>query len=218
MSRLALPSQRLTLPVAHGGLEALLNEPEGPRAAAVVCHPHPLHGGTMNNNVVHRLAAGLHKAGIAALRFNFRGVGASTGSYGEGAGEEEDVGAALDFLQARYPALPLLVAGFSFGSRVGLSVGARDPRVERLLGVGLALSLFDFSFLETTPKPKAIVHAERDEYGSATELRALFARMAEPKLLRVVPEATHLFAGKLEELEQAIDEAIAWLESLPRAA
>jgi alpha/beta superfamily hydrolase len=213
-----MPSQRLTLPVSHGGLEALLNEPERPRAAAVVCHPHPLQGGTMKNSVVHRLAAGLYESGIAALRFNFRGVGASTGSYGGATGEEEDVRAALDFLQARHPALPLWVAGFSFGARVGLSVGVRDPRVERLLGVGLAPSLFDLSFLENAAKPKAIIHAERDELASMTELRALFERMPEPKLLRVVPEATHLFAGKLDEVARAIREAIRWLESAPGTA
>src|SRR5258708_31867953 len=126
------PSGRLAIPVAHGQLEAILKAPASPVAAAVVCHPHPLGGGTMNNNVVYRAAKALHEAGLAVLRFNFRGVGASTGRYDGGAGEEEDALAALDLLAQLHPRLPLWMAGFSFGARVGLSVGARDVRVEKL--------------------------------------------------------------------------------------
>ena len=142
------PSGRFAIPVAHGQLEAILKEPESPVAAAVVCHPHPLGGGTMNNNVVYRAAKALNEAGLAVLRFNFRGVGASTGRHDGGAGEEEDALAALDLLAQRYPDLPLWMAGFSFGARVGLTVGARDGRIERLLGVGLALRMFDYHFLD----------------------------------------------------------------------
>ena len=105
------PSGRAVIPVGHGGLEAILREPTAPIAAAVVCHPHPLHGGTMNNNVVYRTAKVLVDAGVAALRFNFRGVGASTGRHAEGVGEEDDVRAALAYLRARHPALPLWIAG-----------------------------------------------------------------------------------------------------------
>ena len=126
------PSGRIVIPVAHGGLEAILREPAAPIAAAVVCHPHPLGGGTMNNNVVYRTAKVLVEAGIAALRFNFRGVGASSGSHADGLGEEDDVRAALATLRARHPALPLWVAGFSFGARVGLAVGAEDPQAASL--------------------------------------------------------------------------------------
>jgi alpha/beta superfamily hydrolase len=202
---------RLEIPVSHGKLEALLQEPENPIAAAVVCHPHPLMGGTMDNNVVYRLARGLYDAGLAALRFNFRGVGFSTGIYGEGAGEEEDVRAAIDFLQDRHHDLPVWVAGFSFGAQVGLATGERDERVERLLGIGLALSLHDFSFLERSLKPKAIIQAENDEFGPVSEVRSLVARMAEPKHLSIVASATHLFPGKLPELERAIAEAVGFL-------
>src|SRR5580765_1850567 len=144
------------IPVEHGQLEALLKEPSAPIAAAVVCHPHPLGGGTMNNNVVYRLSRALVDAGVVVLRFNFRGVGASTGRHDGGVGEEADALAALDTLAGLHPDLPLWMAGFSFGARVGLTGGAREPRVGKLLGIGLALSMFDYSFLATTPKPKAI--------------------------------------------------------------
>src|SRR5215510_1314294 len=108
------PSGRVVIPVAHGQLEAILREPSSAVAAAVVCHPHPRGGGTMNNNVVYRAAKALVAGGVTTLRFNFRGVGASTGSYGDGIGEEEDVRAAIDFLREHAPTLPVWVAGFSF--------------------------------------------------------------------------------------------------------
>jgi alpha/beta superfamily hydrolase len=126
----ALPaSGRIDLPVAHGALEAILKESATPFAAVVVCHPHPVHGGTMNNNVVYRVAKALTDAGASVLRFNFRGVGRSTGAYDNGVGEEDDARAALDFLAERAPGIPLWMAGFSFGARVGLTVGDADARV-----------------------------------------------------------------------------------------
>jgi len=211
---LAIPSEPLAIPVAHGQLEARLHAPESPWAAALVCHPHPLLGGTMNNPVAYRLARGLYGAGLAVLRFNFRGVGASTGSWGEVTGEEQDAQAGLELLAARFPGLPLWVAGFSFGARVGLLVGARDGRVERLLGAGLALSAFDHSEFERCAKPKAFVQAEQDEYGGAAQVAAFVERLPEPKRLRVVAGTTHLFPGRLPELEREIDDAVAWLRGL----
>jgi alpha/beta superfamily hydrolase len=208
------PSGRVAIPVSHGRLEALLREPVGQAAAAaVVCHPHPLHGGTMNNNVVYRVAKALVDGGVAALRFNFRGVGASTGSHGGGTGEEEDASAALDFLQARYPDLPLWVAGFSFGARVGLTVGARDGRVGKLFGVGLALRMFDFSFLRTCGKPKAIIQASDDEFGDRAAIESLVRDLAEPKRLWIIDGAAHLFPQHLDALERAATEAVAYLHA-----
>lgn len=211
------PSGRITLPASHGTLEALLKEVEGgpPQAAAVVCHPHPLFGGTMNNNVVYRAAKALNEAGLAVLRFNFRGVGQSTGSHGHGVAEEEDAEAALDYLQARYPGLPLWMAGFSFGARVGLTVGARDPRVSKLLGIGLALKMFDYTVLATCRKPKAIVQASEDEYGGRAEIEAAVAAMAPPKTLFIVDGATHLFPKHLDDFERAAAAAVAALQSSP---
>jgi alpha/beta superfamily hydrolase len=211
------PSGRLSIPVPHGQLEALLKEPPAPRAAAVVCHPHPLGGGTMNNNVVYRATKALVDAGVAVLRFNFRGVGASTGRHDGGAGEEDDALAALDVLAQRHASVPLWMAGFSFGARVGLTVGARDERVEKLLGIGLALNMFDYSFLDASAKPKAIIQAADDEYGARDAVTAAFEKMAAPKHLAIVDGATHLFPQHLDALETAAGEAAAWLLSDPRA-
>jgi alpha/beta superfamily hydrolase len=204
-------SGRFDLPVAHGQLEAILKESPAPFAAAVVCHPHPIHGGTMNNNVVYRVAKALTDAGASALRFNFRGVGRSSGKYDDGVGEEEDARAALNFLARRYPGVPLWMAGFSFGARVGLTVGAADHRVDKLLGVGLALRLFDYGFLAASTKPKAIVQASEDEFGGRDAIAAAVEKMAEPKRLYVVDGATHLFPGHLDELETAAASAVAFL-------
>jgi alpha/beta superfamily hydrolase len=205
------PSGRTVVPVAHGQLEAIVREPAAPTAAVVVCHPHPRGGGTLNNNVVYRLAKALVDGGAATLRFNFRGVGASTGAYAEGIGEEDDARAAIDFLRERHPTLPLWVAGFSFGARVGLSVGARDPRVEKLLGVGLALEMFDYSFLSVCTKPKAIIQASEDEYGGRAAIEEAVRGMAEPKRLWIVDGATHLFPGQLDPFEAAAREAVGYL-------
>jgi uncharacterized protein len=209
------PSGRVTIPVDHGQLEAIIKVPASPVAAAVVCHPHPLGGGTMNNNVVYRLAKALNEAGVAVLRFNFRGVGASTGRHDGGVGEEDDALAALETIAQRHPGVPLWMAGFSFGARVGLTVGARDPRVEKLLGVGLALSMFDYSFLNACEKPKAVIQAANDEYGGREAIEQAVQKMAEPKRLWIVEGATHLYPQHLAELEAAAGEAAAWLRSTP---
>jgi hypothetical protein len=169
----------------------------------------------MNNNVVYRLAKALVDGGVAALRFNFRGVGASTGSYSEGIGEEDDARAALDFLHARYRGMPIWMAGFSFGARVGLSVGARDARVTKLLGVGLALQMFDYGFLGGCAKPKAIIQASNDEYGARPAIEAAVDGMADPKRLWIVEGATHLFPGQLDPFETAAREAVGYLLDQP---
>ncbi|HVY37606.1 MAG TPA: hypothetical protein VHM31_06715 [Polyangia bacterium] len=209
------PSGRISIAVSHGTLEAIVREAERPVAVAVVCHPHPLGGGTMNNNVVYRLAKALVDGHVTALRFNFRGVGASTGTHANGVGEEEDARAALDWLHARYPELPIWMAGFSFGARVGLSVGAADARVGKLLGVGLALRMFDYGFLSTCTKPKAVIQAADDEYGGRAEIEAAVTSMADPKRLWVVDAATHLFPARLDAFENAAREAVAYLGAQP---
>ena len=155
-------SGRVSIPAGHGHLEGILREASSAVAAAVVCHPHPRGGGTMNNNVVYRAAKALVAGGVTALRFNFRGVGASTGSHDDGVGEEDDVRAALDFLRAHAPGLPIWIAGFSFGARVGLTVGARSDDVVKLMGIGLALRMFDYGFLASCDKPKPIILAAVD--------------------------------------------------------
>src|SRR5919198_5820338 len=148
------PAGNLFIPAPHGRVEAILKEPGGVRrGVALVLHPHPLHGGTMHNKVVFRAARALTDARLVALRINFRGVGLSTGEHtGARGGEQEDARLGLDYLAANYPGLPVFLAGFSFGARVGLEVGTLDARVRYLVGVGTPVGMkerdYDFSFLE----------------------------------------------------------------------
>src|SRR6476620_4053036 len=160
------PKGNLFIPASHGQLEAILKEPKGePKGTGLVCHPHPLGGGTMHNKVVFRAAAGLLDAGLVTLRFNFRGVGGSTGTHSEIEGGEEDVRSALDYLIAQYPGEDLTLAGFSFGSRVGTEVGMNDDRVARLISIGTPVDKYgDYDFLESLRKPILFVHGDRDEF------------------------------------------------------
>ena len=202
------PAGNLLIPVGHGQLEAIIKEPRQgpPRAAALVLHPHPLGGGTMHNKVVFRAAAALNDAGLVTLRFNFRGVGQSTGKHDEGRGEQDDARAALDYLATQYPQLRLVLCGFSFGSRVGLDVGIDDDRVQYLIGIGTPLDKYDFSFLEACRKPLLLVHGEHDEYGDVAKVQQLAAELEQRTQVRlvVIPGAGHFFENRLDELKQAI--------------
>ena len=199
------------IPAPHGILDGLLrlpdptpDSPEEPRMAAVVCHPHPQFGGTMHNKVVFRIAQALGDLGMPALRFNFRGVGRSAGAYDEGRGEADDVRAALDALAGRYPGVPLLLAGFSFGSWVGLPVGCADPRVTHLVGAGVPVSLLSTAALDGCAKPKLLVQGALDQYGPRPELEAWFARVPDPKRLIIIPNADHFFTHQQTELYDAL--------------
>ncbi len=199
------------IPVAHGRLEGLLRLPDAaalhgaaPRMAAVVCHPLPTGGGTMHTKVVFRIAQALGELDMPVLRFNFRGVGRSTGTFDGGRGEVDDVRAALDDLARRYPGLPLCLAGFSFGSKVGLPVGCADDRVRQLIGVGVPVAALNISQLAGCDKPKLIVQGARDEYGPLSDLEAWFARLPQPKALTVVPDADHFFTHQQQQLLDAI--------------
>ncbi len=198
-----------------GKLEALLwtSALDDPPYAAVVCHPHPLFAGTMHNKVVYQVAKTLHRRGMPVLRFNFRGAGLSEGEHAGGFGERGDVQAALDFLAAEYPARPIVLAGFSFGSWVGLRVGCKDARVERLIGLGVPVDRSNLEYLFDCTKPKLIVQGGNDEFGSRSNVEALFAQMPEPKQLVVVDGVDHFFVGKLPEVGAAID---AWLDAPAR--
>ena len=193
----------------HGHLEGLLRQPdEAPQTnstlAALVCHPHPEGGGTMHNKVVFRIAQALGELGMPTLRFNFRGVGRSTGQYNYGRGEADDIRTALSWLAAQYPGAPLCLAGFSFGAWVGLPVGCADSRVARLLGVGVPVRLLAQDALAGCAKPKLIIQGERDEHGPMEALRPWYAALPEPKALVVVPAADHFFAAQQQELRDAI--------------
>ena len=195
-----------------GRLEAILWTPSAgtrPPLAAVVCHPHPLFGGTMHNKVVYQVAKSLDVLGIPVLRFNFRGAGLSEGEHDRGRGEQDDVRAALDFLSGEFSSVPLLVAGFSFGCVAGLRAGCEDARVSQLIGLGLPVNSTDVSFLSRCSKPKLFVHGSNDEYGAIEKVKTLVASLPGENHLVVVEDADHFFKGKLGQVDRAITSWIA---------
>ena len=196
-----------------GRIEALLNMGRPDAAyAALVCHPHPLFGGTMHNKVVYHAMKAFQAYGLPVLRFNFRGAGLSEGAHDNGRGEVSDVRAALDWLEREFQ-LPLLFAGFSFGSSVGLRACCGDERVEGLAALGLPVKAggreYHYSFLAGCKQPKLFVSGTEDEYGPQAGVEAVVAGAALPAALVMVPGADHFFAGKLEQMQQALS---AWIE------
>jgi alpha/beta superfamily hydrolase len=198
-----------------GRLEALLNAgAENATHAAVVCHPHPLFGGTLHNKVVFHTMKALNGFGFPVLRFNFRGAGLSHGEHDHGDGEVEDVKTALDWLYAEFH-LPLLFAGFSFGAAVGLRAAFSDVQVKALIGVGTPVGpvaadsevprTYTFDFLRDCVKPKLFVSGARDQFGPRAKLEALIASLPEPKKLVVIEGADHFFEGRLRELRETIE-------------
>jgi uncharacterized protein len=198
------------VPGPAGRLEALMEAPEvgEPRFAAVVCHPHPLHGGTMHNKVVFRLARGLRRAGAVVLRFNFRGVGASEGEHAHMVGEVEDGRAALDWLRARYPELGFALAGFSFGARVILTLGCQMESGVFLMAAGFPTrGEAAIHRLDNCRTPKIFLQSTNDQFGPRGEFEEAYAKFAEPKRVIWIESADHFFAGALEELEEQAREA-----------
>lgn len=192
-----------------GRLEALLEEPEdgAPRAAALVCHPHPQHGGTMHNKVVYRMARGLRRSGHVVLRFNYRGVNLSEGSYANGEGELEDARVALSELTERYPELPVTLAGFSFGSRIALRLACEKNgagKIQRAIAVGFPTVYRDRRYLEACTLPRVFVQSTNDEYGPLVDFEEMIATLPEPKQVVLIEAQDHFFAGGLEELENEI--------------
>ncbi|HWZ98133.1 MAG TPA: alpha/beta fold hydrolase [Candidatus Dormibacteraeota bacterium] len=172
-------------------------------------------GGTLHNKVVYQAAKALDARQGAVLRFNFRGTGLSEGAHDRGQGERDDVHAALDFLGTEFPGKPLVLAGFSFGSWVGLRVGCEDKRVQRLIGIGAPVNNSDFSYLEKCAKPKLFVHGSQDEFGDVNRLREFVSRLPGENKLVVVDGVDHFFRGKIEELGKAISE---WMNGWPGKA
>jgi uncharacterized protein len=204
--------QSLFLEGPAGRLEALLNAGDpGAPYAALVCHPHPLHGGTMHNKVVYHAAKTLSGFGLPVLRFNFRGAGLSEGVHDNGRGERDDIRAALDWLDDRY-SLPIIFAGFSFGTATGLKACCPDPRVVGLIALGTPLAvadrLYTYNYLSQCGKPKLMVSGDQDAFGPVANLREIFHLAAEPKQFVLVEGADHFFQGKLPMMQQAIS---AWL-------
>jgi len=211
-TKAAHASRNFFLEGPTGRLEAILWTPASaaqPALAALVCHPHPLYGGTMHNKVVYQAAKTLDALGLPVLRFNFRGAGLSAGKHDHGHGELDDVRTALAFLARQFPEVPLLVAGFSFGSWMGLTVGCADARVTELIGLGTPVNRTDFTFLRTCAKPKLFVHGAEDEHGDVGKLKALVQSLSGENQIVVVNGADHFFAGKLEGVDRAITN---WIE------
>jgi len=218
-----MPIRELSGPA--GRLEALLDEPapagtidvggllspghkSGLRAAVVFAHPLTTMGGTMHTKVVYQAAKAMCRIGCAVLRFNFRGAGASAGTFSDGPGEMEDFRAALDYMRTAYPDARLWVAGMSFGSWIALTAGADDPRVSTLIGIAPPLSRYDFTAVARSTKPKFFIQGERDEICPLKEMREFYARAAEPKELVVIDGADHLFDGKVAEVADAVEDLL----------
>jgi uncharacterized protein len=200
------------LPGPVGRLEAILWTPKDgapARAAAVVCHPHPLGGGTMDNNVVFRTARGLQSAGLAVLRFNFRGTGASEGVHDGSGGEEEDVVAALDHFARELPALELWAAGFSFGARTVASLARREARIRRMCLVALPSKAYDCSFVREVRQPTYVLLAEHDQYGTPADFRERIGPLEANVEVDVVEGVEHFFRGRTPEVERRVR---AWAE------
>ena len=191
---------------AAGKIEALLEEPDEveTREACLVCHPHPLYGGSLHNKVVYRLARGLRRSGSVVLRFNFRGVGRSQGAHDHGAGELEDARLLMDWLRNRYPALPYSAAGFSFGSRIALRLGCSIAGAKRATAVGFPTRSSDVEFLKTCATPKIFVQSANDQYGPRAELESLYKDIAEPKQIHWIAASDHFFRDGLESLEETV--------------
>jgi alpha/beta superfamily hydrolase len=198
--------ESLFIPGPAGRLEAILEEPDlaNPSEAALVCHPHPQYGGTMHNKVVYRIARGLRRAGAVVLRFNYRGVNLSEGSYADGEGEFEDAYAALALLRERYPALPFTLAGFSFGSRIVLRMGCAGAGSRRVIAVGYPSAYTDRSYLQGCTVPRIFVQSTNDEFGPLVEWEPIVRALPEPKEVRLIEAKDHFFAGALEQLEEVI--------------
>ncbi|MCU1270154.1 MAG: Alpha/beta hydrolase [Acidobacteriaceae bacterium] len=207
----AIRSLMLDGPAGH--LEALLNSgAENATHAALVCHPHPMFGGTMHNKVLFHAMKALNSFGFPVLRFNFRGTGLSHGEHDYGRGETEDVRAALDWLDHEFH-LPLIFAGFSFGAAIGLGAACADDRVKALIGLGTPVTpvddrSYDLGFLRSCTKPKLFVSGSRDQFGPRAKLESFVDSLPEPKKLVIIESADHFFEGRLREMREAIE---AWI-------
>jgi alpha/beta superfamily hydrolase len=205
---LAEPVREIPGPI--GPLEALLDIPAGkPRAAVVFAHPLPIEGGTMHTKVVFQAAKALARIGCVVLRFNFRGVGRSAGTWDNGRGEMDDYRAASDFLAKRYPDLEMWAGGFSFGSYIAMSSGADDDRMCALIGIAPPVNRYEYASVKLSNKPKFIVHGEADELIPLKAVREFYARLEEPKELVEIDRANHLFDGQASEVGDALEDLLA---------
>lgn len=196
--------EALEIPGPAGPLEAIVEDPGGePPALAVVCHPHPLYQGTMRNKVVHTVARAANRLGAPAVRFNFRGVGASAGAWDEGRGETGDALAVIEWARRRWPGRPLWLAGFSFGAFVALNAAARAAPAA-LVTIAPAVSRFPHGELADPGCPWLVVQGEADELTDYREVVAWAGRR--PASLALLPETSHFFHGRLGDLQQVVQD------------
>jgi alpha/beta superfamily hydrolase len=198
--------ESLFVPGPAGRLEAVLEEPEDKEAAeaALVCHPNPQGGGTMHNKVVYRLARGLRKAGCAVLRFNYRGVNLSEGTFDDGRGETEDARVVLAELRRRYPDLPASIAGFSFGSRIALRIALDDPHLARVIAVGFPTTYSHNDYVRGVQIRKYFIQSTNDQFGPRQDMQDFFDSLSEPKDLTWVEAEDHFFANGLDAYESEV--------------
>lgn len=199
-----------SIPGPAGRLEAVFHGPRGlpegapPRALAVVCHPHPVHGGNLHSTVTFKTARGLQEAGLACLRINFRGVGGSEGSFDGEGGEELDARAALDWLAERFPGAPLWAAGFSFGARTVFGLARRDATIERLVLVGLPVRVYPQEGVDRLEQPTLFISGSEDDFGTLGDLREQYPSLPEHLELREIEGADHFFRRFTKELEAVV--------------
>lgn len=204
------PLRHVDLYGPAGRLEAIYRDLQDPAAIAVVCHPHPLGGGTLHNKVVFRAARGLEAANVATLRFNFRGVGASGGKHDEGDGELDDVNAAIEWAKRKLPGKKLIVGGFSFGSWVSTRAACERPDVDAVFLIGTPVNKYDFSYLRSCEKPMLLVHGTQDEHGDVAKFEKLVPHIRNAESV-IITGADHFFTKQLEGLEETMR---SWAEEL----
>ncbi|HMC21997.1 MAG TPA: alpha/beta fold hydrolase [Thermoanaerobaculia bacterium] len=204
------PLRHVDIFSSAGRLEALYRELQDPAGIAVICHPHPLGGGTLHNKVVFRAARGLENANIATLRFNFRGVGASSGKHDEGEGEQDDVMAAIEWAKKKHSGKKLIVGGFSFGAWVASRVACEMPEVDAMFLIGTPVNKYDFGHLRSCEKPILFLHGTQDEHGDVEKLEKLAQQVRNAETV-IVTGADHFFSKQLD----AVDETVrAWAEEV----
>ncbi|HVR41555.1 MAG TPA: alpha/beta fold hydrolase [Thermoanaerobaculia bacterium] len=186
-----------------GRLEALYRELQDPAGVAVVCHPHPLGGGTLHNKVVFRAARGLEAANVATLRFNFRGTGTSAGHHEGGEGEQQDVLAAIEWVKKKHPGKKLFVGGFSFGAWVSSRVACELPEVDALFLIGTPVNKYDFGYLRFCEKPMLFLHGTQDEHGDVAKLDSLVQAVRNGQSV-VVTGADHFFTKQLDTVDETL--------------
>jgi alpha/beta superfamily hydrolase len=199
----AKPLRHVDLFSSAGKLEALYRDLQDPAAIAVVCHPHPLGGGTLHNKVVFRAARGLEAANVATLRFNFRGVGASAGRHEEGEGEQSDVQTAIDWCVRKHPGKKLIVGGFSFGSWVASRVACEVPIVDAIFLIGTPVNKYDFGYLRHCEKPMLFLSGTQDEFGDVDKLEKLVHQVRNAESV-VFTGADHFFTKQLDAVEETM--------------